>query len=134
MTTRLLGPLLLLALVALVGCGGKNRTYTASGTVTFDGANVPDGDIIFLDQDKTIGPDAGKIKDGKFSVPVKAGKKKVEIRASKMRKLPAGQKGAMGETEVMDDYIPQKYNSKSELNAEIKAGGANQFDYKLVSK
>jgi len=101
--------------------------------VTFDGTPLPEGDIVFHDADKKVGPDAGKIKDGKYSFPVKAGKKKVEINASRLEKLPEGKKGAMGETELPVDYIPERYNKNSELTAEV-GSGKSKFDFALKSK
>jgi hypothetical protein len=118
----------------LVGCYGKNTTYTVTGTVMFEGKPLPDGDIIFLDPDNKVGPDAGKVVDGKFSFKAKAGKKRVEIRASRKEKLPPGKTGAMGETEMNVDYIGEKYNSKSELTAEVTAGGPTTFEFKVAEK
>lgn len=59
-------------------------------------------------------------------------KQLLEIRASKMQKLPPDKRGAMGETEIPMDYIPEKYNQKTELTAEITSGGTNTFDFTLV--
>jgi len=127
--------IILAASIALVfsitGCG--KDAHTVSGTVTYDGTPLPDGDILFIDPENKVAPDAGKIKDGKFSVAVKPGKKKVEIRASKMQPLPGGKKGAMGETETPVDYIPDRYNTKSELTADI-SGGSSSLEFKLLSK
>jgi len=48
--------------------------------------------------------------------------------------LPAGQVGAMGETEAPVDYIPGRYNANTELTAEVKEGGQTTLDFPLVSK
>ncbi|MCE9561198.1 MAG: hypothetical protein K8U57_04010 [Planctomycetes bacterium] len=104
---------------------------TVTGNVTFDGKPIPDGDITFSDPENKVAPDGGKIKNGVYTMSVRPGKKKVDIRASKLEKLPAGQKGAMGETEMPVDYIPGKYNQKSELTADV-ATGANKFDFTLT--
>jgi len=113
-----------------IGCDKGPTMATVTGSVTYDGKPVPEGDITFSDPENKIAPDAGKIKDGVYTVSVKPGKKKVDIRASKLEKLPAGKKGAMGETEMPVDYIPDKYNLKSELTADV-AGGTNKFDFTL---
>jgi len=114
-----------------LGCAGGAATSTVTGNVTFEGKPLPDGDIVFFDPENKLAPDAGKIKDGVYSVAVKPGKKRVEIRASKMQKLPPDKKGAMGETELPMDYLPEKYNQKSELTADITSGGVNTFDFTL---
>jgi len=98
-----------------------------------DGAPVPDGDVIFLDAANSAAPYAGKIQDGKFEFESTEGKKRVEIRASRMKKLPKGQEGAMGETEAPVEYIPEKYNSASTLTADVTSG-ESEFDFPLVSK
>jgi hypothetical protein len=121
-------PLLAAAVLALCGCGGD--TVTVSGTVTFEGKPVSQGDIIFTDPEGKVAPDAGKIRDGSYSVSVKPGKKKVEIRASKPIALPPGKKGPMGESEMWMDYIPAKYNTKSELAAEVSSA-STKHDFTL---
>jgi hypothetical protein len=122
---------LLCLLLLLPACGSGPRKVPVSGTVSFDGKPVADGDIIFEDVDPKLGPDAGKIKDGKFAFTAKAGQKKVKIQASRLEKLPEGKKGAMGETEMPVDYIPEHYNSKTELKEEVKSSGTNTFTFDL---
>jgi len=51
--------------------------------VTFDGRPVDGGEIIFAAVDKGVAPDAGRIDNGAYDLLVKAGKKRVEIRASR---------------------------------------------------
>ncbi len=121
------------AVLAATGCGGSGSS-AVTGTVTFDGNPLPDGDILFVDPDGKVAPDAGKIKDGAFAFAVKPGKKKVEIRATKMVATPGGKKGPMGDAEMPTDYIPEKYNAKSELTADIAASGTNSFEFKLLAK
>jgi len=127
--------LLMLGCVLWVGCtNGGPATYPATGTATFDGEPIPEGDIVFVSVDQSTPPAAGKITGGAFRVDVPAGAKKVEIRASRLEKLPEGQTGAMGETEMMVDYIPARYNTQTELSAEIKAGEKNEFTFTLTSE
>jgi hypothetical protein len=114
--------------LALCGCGGS--PVPVSGTVTFEGKPLPEGDIIFTDLEGKVAPDAGKIRDGSYSVAVKPGKKKVEIRASKPIALPPGKKGPMGEGEMWVDYIPARYNTKSELAAEVSSA-STKHDFAL---
>jgi len=66
--------LALLMLVLLVGCG--KSSYKLSGTVTFDGKPVPEGEIVFMPD-----PEAGnrgpgvlaEIKNGRYELPLEKG-------------------------------------------------------------
>ncbi len=122
---------LLIGLVWLTaGCGSGPRTYWVEGTVTFDGRPVETGEIIFVPLDKDLGPDAGPITNGSFGFAVKAGQKRVEIRAS--REVP-GKRTSMGP--VYEDYIPPRYNSQSEIPpVKVVPGGKNQWAFSLTSK
>ncbi|MEO8497724.1 MAG: hypothetical protein ABI614_21875 [Planctomycetota bacterium] len=127
--------LLVLVTLATLGCGPSGpTTYPVKGTVTLDGTPVEAGDVIFLDAGNQLAPYAGKIQNGQFEFQSSEGKKRVEIRASRMEKLPPGQQGAMGETEAAVDYIPERYNLNSELTAEVKQGGQSDLEFPLVSK
>jgi hypothetical protein len=117
-------------LLCAFGCGaGGPSKYRVTGTVTFDGQPVDGGEIIFVPVDKGIAPDAGRIENGGYDLLVKAGKKRVEIRAS--RPVLGGKPNPMGP--VYEDYIPAKYSAHSTLAADVKAEGANHFDYELKS-
>jgi hypothetical protein len=112
----------------VIGCGASGpKMYDVTGTVKYDGKDVADGDILFQPADPAVGPDGGKIVDGKFSLKVKEGKHTVRIKGSRV--FP-GKKGAMGEDWV-DQYLPDKYNEKSELSAEVGSGKTeHNFDLK----
>lgn len=115
---------------ALAGCGGEKgpKKYDVTGTVKFDGKEVADGDITFTSDDKSVGGEAGKIKDGKYTVKAREGKNKVEITA--YRVVP-GKKGPMGTEDVLEPYIPEKYNTKTELSVEVGSGKTDHpFDLK----
>jgi hypothetical protein len=110
------------------GCGKSGpKLMEVSGTVKYDGQDVAEGDIAFIPEDKTVGGEGGKIKDGKYTLKVKEGKNKVQIFAS--RAVP-GKKGPMGE-DLVEQYIPEKYNDKTELTADVGAGKTtHNFDLK----
>lgn len=119
----------------MYGCAASDgpTKFPVSGTVTFDGQPVPSGDIIFYSTEKELGPDAGMIVDGKFTLQAKAGKKKVQIRASrevpgKTQPHPSG-----GTMPVTEDYIPARYNTETVLKAEIVSDGLNDLDFSLTS-
>jgi hypothetical protein len=125
-----------LALVAaaglIVGCSDDGLS-DVSGTVTYDGKPVEDGQIKFAPADGQ-GPTAGDvIKDGKYharKVPV--GTAKVTISGAKV----IGQKKVYNTAEspvmpVTAELLPAKYNDKSELTFEVKRG-KNEKNWELA--
>lgn len=128
---KLQSTLLLVLLLTLTGCGPS--THLVSGTVTFDGQPIPEGHIAFVPEES--GPSAGgPITNGNYSVTVPDGKMKVQITASKMQQLPAGETGRYGKKEETRAYIPSKYNSNTELTLEITGSTSRDFDLKAVAK
>ncbi|HEY4261694.1 MAG TPA: hypothetical protein VGM98_16100 [Schlesneria sp.] len=128
-----LGSLAILAL-AMSGCGSAEEgpaKYKVSGTVTFNGENVNDGLITFTPVEGGKGPEAGPIKDGKYSLQAKGGKQQVSITAAREvpGKTESDYKG--GFVPVKEAYIPEKYNEKTELSVEVKKGGG-EHDFKLT--
>lgn len=127
-------PLLAVA-VLVTGCVGDDplKRYPVKGTATFDGAPIPEGDILFVPDGGDGRPEGGPIKNGEFSVELVPGRKRVEIRASKEN--PAKMIDSMLEpgkkVPAREDYIPAKYNDKSELTAETSdVTDPLQFDLK----
>jgi hypothetical protein len=78
--------------------------YSVTGTVTFGGEPVSEGEIRFVRLDNKYNPDVGKIRQGKFLARVKEGEHKVEIRAMKNQA----------------EYIPARYNVNTELRFQAK--------------
>jgi len=121
----------------LSGCSGRPRekSYPVSGTVTFDGKPLPDGEIYFLGAKGDVQTLA--IKNGTFSGQVGEGSRKVQIVAYRLGKSAAaesGMTGGMYDQPTKENYIPAKYNAQSTLSAEVKAAGPNQFKFDLVSE
>jgi hypothetical protein len=113
----------------LAGCGGSGP-QSVSGTVTVNGQPLAAGEIQFEPTDATKGADAGQIKDGQFSFKAKPGSVKVKITA--MRDTGKTVVGAMGEQlPAMEQYLPPKYNTATELTAEVKSGGGNKYTFAL---
>ena len=124
--TRWLG---MLGVLMAAGCGsGGPKIYTITGQVTLDGHPVEKGEIIFLPVDEDLAPDSGKIRNGTYTAQVKAGPKRVEIRA--FRELPE-QRTSMGP--VFQQYIPECYHSPTCLTADITASGKKEWDFPLKS-
>ena len=122
--------LVIAAMFCSSGCGPSvPPTYPVSGTITYDGKPVTDGDILFVPLDRSLGPDAGKIDGGKYTLQAKAGKCRVEITA-----LDIGPDTPIIQgSPVASNYIPARYNSKTELIVEVSADGNNVFDFPLES-
>ncbi|MCI0359588.1 MAG: hypothetical protein L0211_14020 [Planctomycetaceae bacterium] len=129
MTKRIVVCALLSA--AFIGCSPGSALYPVSGTVTLDGAPLPEGDITFISENPSLGPEQGKIKDGKYEFKSREGKMKVTISASKIK--PGGALGAGGEP-VAEEYLPAKYNDATILTADVKPSGENKVDFALDSK
>ena len=108
-----------LLLLIAVGCGGASgpEMVTVKGTVTLGSKPLPKGDIIFQPTDPNLTPGGGAIVDGAYSLKVVKGDYQVKITAS--REIPG--KTIMGPSgkpdPVLEQYIPKKYNTKTELKA-----------------
>ncbi len=122
------------AVCALFVCGCEKgpRYYDVTGTVTLDGAPLPEGGIIFSPMDSSLGPEPGTIKDGKYSLKALEGKKRVEISASKI--IPGSKTRGAGGEPVPEEYLPMRYNAMSELSADVSPKSDNKFDFDLKSK
>jgi hypothetical protein len=123
----------------ICGCGGHGERQSIEGTVTLDGKPLENGQITFVPQADTKGPTAGAtIAGGKFLVSAAggpfAGKFRVDITASR----PSGKKIAdrfTGKlTDECEQFIPARYNSQSQLTADVKAGVENRFEFTMNSK
>jgi hypothetical protein len=136
---RLFTSLLLTACcLGLIGCGGEDgpKTASISGKVTFDGEPLPKGEIILRPADGGTGrSDAGTIENGEFTFESTLGKKRVEIRAMRTVAGAVEQTLETGETGTeLEQYIPQQFNDKSTLEAEVTEDGENTFDFPLTSQ
>lgn len=125
----------LIVLCSAIGCGGGSgpATYPVSGTVSMDGEPIPKGQIVLRDPEGTIVSAGGTIIDGEFSFESQPGSKQVEIIAR--REVPGKfQAPNPGEEKfpVLEQYIPKRYNTESELTKEVVAGD-NEFHFKLTS-
>ena len=124
----------LIVLGITVGCGSS--LATVQGNVTFDGQPIEQGLIVFEPVDG-VGPVAGgAIQYGKYQLGTEAnvtpGSKLVRIRAmratgKKIKAGPPAPDDAM--VDEIQQYIPDTYNEKSTLSAQIVAGNnAQNFD------
>lgn len=122
----------LLAATTILGCGTSGlNTHPVSGKVTFDGQPISEGRIQFRSMGSDPRAFSAEIKNGQYQMEALAGKVRVEITAS--RPVPGKFDGAEeGEkTPVGEMYIPARYNSQSELTAEVTPG-KNELNFDLT--
>jgi hypothetical protein len=122
-----------LLFVTTMGCTRSNRAGV-DGQVTLDGKVVEGGSISFIPTRDNPGPAAfSLIKAGSYLIPPETGPglgiNRVEIRWSRKSGRKAAENPALDE---MEEAIPIRYNSESELTANLKPG-KNQLDFTLDS-
>ncbi|MBN1855148.1 MAG: hypothetical protein JW829_20625 [Pirellulales bacterium] len=131
--------LLTILAIHLAGCGSGSdlEKVVVRGRVTLDGTAIPNGEIRFYPAGKTKGPPSGgPIKDGEYIAQgrggVPAGTHRVEIRAFRTGRQSYSSAVA-AEGGPAEQYLPAKYNTQSELTADIDAteqGSTKDFDLK----
>ena len=110
-----------LAVTTMTGCEKKSKLGAkATGQVTLDGKALEQGEIVFIDL-ATKEPNGGAIRNGKFSVDILPGEKRVQITSSKVtgtsRRNPGNPNSES--VEVTSQYLPPQYNAKTTLTATI---------------
>ena len=107
-----------------VGCSGKEKTYSVSGTVSYKGELVPDGSISFVPNDPKKDPQGAPIHNGQYSAQVRKGTMTVRITGSK----PDPKKKMYDGSPFWTDFVPEKYGAQSALTVEIKGNQTESFD------
>ena len=111
-----------------------------SGTVTLDGQPLPKGTIQFRPASQAEATaSGGMIDEGRFALPrgegLVLGKYRVQIDSREDTGAPLAGGELPGAPVVSKKkpaaLIPARYNTKSELTAEVKSGGPNDFPFDL---
>lgn len=134
---------LAILLTTVVGCGSREdgdgiEREALSGTVTLGGAPLNNASIQFIPAGPGAGAGtSGAIAGGEFKIPKERGAAVGGYRVLISSNLTDD--GAEGEAPGVPskpklDPIPKKYNVDSTLNAEVKAGGPNEFKFDLDAK
>jgi len=118
---------LVFAAFAVVGCGSGPTTVAVSGRVEFDGQPLDDGMIVFRAPAGPVLAASGAVKNGRYALRMPPGPKLVEILASR----EIGNVDPVMKVRQRQRYIPECYNDRTELRADVKAAGANTFDFFL---
>ena len=124
---KLLGVGCSLLLLISLGCNSAETPAEVSGTVLLGSEPLAQGEIIFEALDNSKAPGAGPIKDGRYTIQVLPGSKKVKIQASKPgTKIDPVMKSAMPES-----ILGPEFNDKTTLKAEIKPGKNDKIDFQV---
>jgi hypothetical protein len=124
---------LLAALMLGVQCGcapPQSDLVDVTGSVTWQGAPLPSGMIVLKPTDTTKPPVGAKIVNGQFALRSKPGEMRVEIEA--VRESP--RRDPIDGARLGEMYIPARYNSQSELQAEVSSPGPNEFKFALANE
>jgi hypothetical protein len=131
--------LLAAALLASAGCGESGDGYArqpVTGTVTLGGRPLASGMITFSPQATPEPVATALIRDGAYSLsraegPV-AGPHRISIWAreatGKQIKDPFDPEGVV---EEVVEVVPPRYNTRTELAADVRDGDPNKFDFAL---
>jgi hypothetical protein len=130
---------LMLGLIVVGGCGGEPRLESVSGIVKHDGAPLRKATIRFTpeaDGGLTVG---SVVEEGAYRLPnppgLAPGRYVVGLSFTEDPDAPAG---APPDRDLAapggGERLPARYNEKSELRAEVKAGASNTFDFELAGK
>lgn len=129
--------------MTLAGCGGgatdELPRVAVSGSVTLDGKPLTSGTIAFSpvpNQPNPVEVGAG-ISNGAYSISKADGPTPGSYRITIYGGSSVG--GTAGDAPGMPpkatkDPVPEKYNARSTLTADVKAGGSSDMDFKLESK
>ncbi|WP_437185233.1 hypothetical protein SH668x_002331 [Planctomicrobium sp. SH668] len=123
---------LCVAMTGALGCTGGDqgpKLHEVVGKVTVDGKPLELGVITFDPLDGVSGSYGETIKNGEFQLKSSAGKKKVSIMASRLSSKPGP-----GGLPHQEQYLPAKYNMKSELVREVIADKNSPMTFDLVTK
>ncbi|WP_165227889.1 hypothetical protein [Aquisphaera insulae] len=129
-----------MALVACVGCGQDDgyRRVAVSGKITVDGNPLETGTISLVPIQ--AGPAVqAKIAAGEYAIARSEGPAAGAYRVEVYSVQSTGRKVADGDNpgELIDEarnIIPERYNLRSELRAEVKPDGDQQFNFAVDTK
>jgi len=115
------------------GCGPTGpQKITIQGMVSLDDVPLPEGQVVFIPSDPSLGAAGGAIADGVFTVTTFKGPHQVEVHAQKQvtRPVPSGALPEEGITFV--SIIPPRYNEKTTLTFDVQSPN-DKPDFALTS-
>jgi hypothetical protein len=101
-----------------------------SGTVTLDGKPMEDG-VVYFKRPEVGAVDRMEVKDGKFEGIAEVGERRVEVCRYRF-----GEPFRMGGAEIPNriETIDAKFNTNTELTANVTEGGTNEFHFEVTLK
>ena len=133
------GAVLTLVLFVWTGCSGDDPLdrQAVMGTIEFRGQPLAAGAVMLDPISELAGTAVGAtIHDGSFAIARKdgpvPGSYKVRIYASSRVQAPAPKGASERKPRPMVELIPEKYNSQTELRAEIVSGQGRPLRYELT--
>jgi hypothetical protein len=121
-----------------VGCAGENPLgrHALTGTVTFQGQPLRQGNIEFTPENLNEGVSSGAvIEDGNYSIAreqgLPAGAYRVAIWSAGSTTEPLEDALPGEPTEVAVERLPAKYNLDSQLTIQVAEGDEQRFDFDL---
>lgn len=138
MRLRIVG---LLVLSIALGCARSSPSMHVWGSVTYEGAPVNEGQIIFFPVENTTGPSTGGIiRDGRYDIdkrsgPYARGVYRVQITAlGVQREYNPNASGSGPAIAVREQFLPPQFNQNSKLQVTISPDARkNQHDFHLRS-
>lgn len=112
----------------LVGCGGE-KPAEVSGTVFMDGQPLKEGEIIFEATDNSKTPAGGMIANGKYTILVLPGPKRVKVLASRPTSIPDPVMGSAAREAI----IGPEFNERTTLTTDVKPGKQAGVDFTVKS-
>jgi hypothetical protein len=115
-------------LFLLAGCSSGTDTHPVSGVVLWEGAPLPHGHVLFEPAEGGAAEPA-EVREGRFTLRATPGLKRVQVRATREEGAVDPVMGARPRKQ----FIPARYNDQTTLEAEVKPGEGNSFEFKLTS-
>jgi hypothetical protein len=128
--------LVLIALaIAAVGCGKSDGKVPIRGSVTLNGEPLEQGRIEMIPSDGKGTTTGADILDGDFQLRSDPGPKTVQITAQKIvgREKNYPNDPNSPEHDVIEQLVPARYNTQTELKCDIKAGKNDELSFSLES-
>ena len=113
--------------VTLSACG--TPMAEVSGTVYVDDQILKEGEIIFQEVDNSKAPVSNKIIDGKYSLKMVPGSKRIQIKASRPTAKPDPVMG----TAAREAMIAEEFNERTTLKMDVTTGKHDNVDFKVKS-
>ena len=115
------------------GCGPAEGLASVVGQVKLDGEPLSDAYVQFQCTGENAGTSTGRTdSSGNYALWFSRSKKGARIGPSKVQITTFDLDGEHGGVKRIPEKVPAKYNTKSELKADVKSGN-NTFDFDLKS-